>query len=224
MIGIYDVSEPVPPPQLPIPFCVMGLDLGKLSDFTALALLEWELPPKNKRVRTWRADYRNTTLKRWRLGTPYLDIIDQVMKFTAALPERCKNPLLVVDATGVGEAVVEAAVRQFREAKMRGSYVAVTITGGNAVTNNGNARWSVAKKQLASHMQVVMGSRRLHVAAQLPERPTLLRELETFTVKITAAGNESFESWRERDHDDLVLAVALAVWAAERGIAYRNIG
>jgi hypothetical protein len=25
-----------------------------------------------------------------------------------------------------------------------------------------------------------------------------------------------FESWRERDHDDLVLAVALAAWLAEQ--------
>jgi hypothetical protein len=29
---------------------------------------------------------------------------------------------------------------------------------------------------------------------------------------------ETLESWRERDHDDLVMAVALAAWVAERGI------
>jgi hypothetical protein len=44
-----------------------------------------------------------------------------------------------------------------------------------------------------------------------------LREFDSFTVKINAeTANESFESWRERDHDDLVLAVALAAWGAER--------
>ncbi len=42
-----------------------------------------------------------------------------------------------------------------------------------------------------------------------------MRELGTFTVRITEAGNESSEAWREKDHDDLVLAVALACWAAE---------
>ena len=31
-------------------------------------------------------------------------------------------------------------------------------------------------------------------------------------VKVTLAGNETFEAWRERDHDDLVLAVALALY------------
>jgi hypothetical protein len=42
-----------------------------------------------------------------------------------------------------------------------------------------------------------------------------MRGLGTFTVRITEAGNESFEAWREKDHDDLMLAVVLACWAAE---------
>jgi hypothetical protein len=64
-------------------------------------------------------------------------------------------------------------------------------------------------------LQVLLGNRRLHVAPTLPEAKVLLRELGTFTVKVTDSLNETFESWRERDHDDLVLAVALACWAAE---------
>jgi len=38
-------------------------------------------------------------------------------------------------------------------------------------------------------------------------------------VKVTTAGNETFEAWRERDHDDLVLAVGIAAWVAERGVS-----
>jgi hypothetical protein len=33
-------------------------------------------------------------------------------------------------------------------------------------------------------------------------------------MKVTADRNETFESWRERDHDDLVLALALALHVA----------
>jgi hypothetical protein len=44
-------------------------------------------------------------------------------------------------------------------------------------------------------------------------------ELRAFRVKLTPAGNDTFESARERDHDDLVLAMALAVWAGERAAA-----
>jgi hypothetical protein len=43
-----------------------------------------------------------------------------------------------------------------------------------------------------------------------------VRELTTFQVKITPATNEIFGTWREGPHDDLVLAVAIAVWQSER--------
>jgi hypothetical protein len=42
--------------------------------------------------------------------------------------------------------------------------------------------------------------------------PVLAQELSLFRVKITLAANETFEAWRERDHDDLVLALALALY------------
>jgi hypothetical protein len=45
----------------------------------------------------------------------------------------------------------------------------------------------------------------------------LAKELENFRVKVTAAGAEAYEAWKGGQHDDLVLAVGLAGWAAERG-------
>jgi hypothetical protein len=44
----------------------------------------------------------------------------------------------------------------------------------------------------------------------------LVKELDNFKVKVTVAANETFESWREKDHDDLVLATAIAAWLGER--------
>jgi hypothetical protein len=64
-------------------------------------------------------------------------------------------------------------------------------------------------------LQVLLGNGRLHVSPALAEAKTLVRELGSFSVKLTPAGNESFEAWREADKDDLVLAVALASWCAE---------
>jgi hypothetical protein len=51
------------------------------------------------------------------------------------------------------------------------------------------------------------------IAEGLPLTAVLAEELAAFRVKVTPAGNETFEAWRERDHDDLVLAVALALSA-----------
>jgi hypothetical protein len=63
--------------------------------------------------------------------------------------------------------------------------------------------------------QALLSSRRLKIAKELAEAELLVAELTAFSAKITLAGNETFEAWRERDHDDMVLAVALALWLAE---------
>src|SRR5262249_3705453 len=143
-------------------------------------------------------DYEVTTLKRWALGTPYLDVCNSVARFLAQPELAAAWPVLVADATGVGEAVCENVRARLAEAKTQGGMVQVVITGGNTITQTGEGRLNVSKKQLVSVMQVLMGSRRLKVAPALPDARTLLRELETFQVKISDAGNESFESWRER--------------------------
>ena len=50
-----------------------------------------------------------------------------------------------------------------------------------------------------------------------PEAETLARELKCFKVKVTAAGNEVMAAdWRSRQHDDLVLALALAAFLGDR--------
>ena len=59
---------------------------------------------------------------------------------------------------------------------------------------------------------------RLRIAASLPEAKTLTEELLSFRYKITHASNLTYESWREGAHDDLVLALSLAVWEAEKGL------
>ena len=95
--------------------------------------------------------------------------------------------------------------------------VSITITGGDTVRQDADG-WHVSKKQLVSVVQAALQTRRLKVAPTLAEAKTLQRELSTFKVKVSlASATESFEAWRERDHDDLVLAVALAVWHVERG-------
>lgn len=49
-----------------------------------------------------------------------------------------------------------------------------------------------------------------------PEAQTLLEEMTNFQVKISQAGHDSYGAWREGTHDDLLLSVALACWAAEK--------
>jgi hypothetical protein len=76
----------------------------------------------------------------------------------------------------------------------------------------------VPKRDLVSVIQVGLQNKILKIASQLPDAETLIRELQNFTVKITDAANDTYGAWREGTHDDLVLAVALAVWKANQPV------
>lgn len=72
-------------------------------------------------------------------------------------------------------------------------------------------------------MDVVLSEQRIKVAATDPLAAILLAELRAFSVKTTATGSEQFAALRERDHDDIVMATALAVWVAEKKPAPVNV-
>jgi hypothetical protein len=118
---------------------------------------------------------------------------------------------LAIDQTGVGRAVVDI----FRDADVDATLFPVLITWGANVHFGDDGAYHVPKKELVSVLQVLLQGGRLTIA-KLPERETLVKELLAFRVKVTVSANETFEAWRERDHDDLVLAVALAAFAGER--------
>jgi hypothetical protein len=45
----------------------------------------------------------------------------------------------------------------------------------------------------------------------------------TFTTKVTTSSNETYEELRTREDDDLVSAIALALWRGENAIEYRIV-
>ena len=94
--------------------------------------------------------------------------------------------------------------------------IAVAITGGDTV-NRDAAGWRVPKRDLVAALQVAMQRGHLKIARNLRHADTLVHELANFRMTIDPrTAHDSYASWRERDHDDLLLASALAVWWAER--------
>lgn len=71
------------------------------------------------------------------------------------------------------------------------------------------------KGELVSKLQALLHSGDLRIAASLPDAAVLARELQDFRVRFTDAGNATFNA-REGAHDDLVLALALAVFGLSR--------
>jgi hypothetical protein len=190
---------------------LVGLDLGQARDFTALAVLTRPRPAAG--AAKARPPYDVPHLMRFPLGTPYPDVVRQVVALLS-LPA-FRGSSLVVDQTGVGRAVVDI-LREALQGKAGCSFVGVTITAGHAVTRGERGELRVPKKELVGVLQALLSTQRLRVAKSLPEAAVLVKELGNFRVKITEAANETFGAWRSGQHDDLVLAVALAAWVGER--------
>jgi hypothetical protein len=121
-----------------------------------------------------------------------------------------RPPSLVVDATGVGVAVTDL----LKERRLR--FRAVTITGGDAAKYSVGGP-SVPKRDLVAALEVPFHSGALRVAEGMELWPTLRAKLLSFRRKINRkTAHDSYEHWRETDHDELVLAAVLACWRARR--------
>ena len=96
------------------------------------------------------------------------------------------------------------------------TFTPVTITGGDAAHKTGR-NWRVPKRDIVAALEVPFHTGELKVAEGLTLWPVLREELLNFRRKINLkTAHDSYEHWRESDHDDLVLATALACWRATR--------
>lgn len=191
------------------PDFLIGLDLGQRRDKSALAVVERIRRPVPDCVSQLVCHYAISHLRRWPLRTNYATVAADLAGIVRTPP--LNWPVLVIDQTGVGQAVVDFLLK----AELASTLERVDITAGRRISRDESGAWRVPKKELISCLQRVLQSRRLQIA-NLPERLALIRELQAFCVKITAAAREKFEARRERDHDDFVIAVALAIWWGEQ--------
>jgi hypothetical protein len=166
----------------------LGLDLGQRRDFSALAVVEKE-----------QRELSVVHLERMELGTPYPRVVTRVCEVmrNPKMGGACK---LVVDATGVGAPVVDL----LRAAGMTARLTAVTITSGERATGQGE-RWRVPRGDLLAGLEVALEAGELKICRRMKDAERLVRELER--MESEGGGGE---------HDDLVFAVALAVWRARR--------
>ncbi len=199
---------------------IMGVDLGQARDFSAIVINEVSLSKRQRHhpgdpfavfgeVQTIRR-HELRHVERLPLGMSYPAVIEAVRDRFTRIPAQSREPKLIVDATGVGRPVVD----EMRRAGLRP--IGCTITGGSGWSEDrGSKSCRVAKALLASTVAVALETDRLTVSADGPHRDTLQGELAAFRVKVNPNANETFEAWREADHDDLVLAAAMAVWLGD---------
>ncbi|WP_210419153.1 hypothetical protein [Bradyrhizobium sp. NAS80.1] len=177
----------------------IGCDLGQSNDPTALAV-----------VQRAGEHFRCGHLERLPLGTSYPAVVARV---GALMHHRmiAGDVSLAIDATGVGRPVCD----MFAQAGI--PFTGVVITAGHDETppKPGSVYRHVPKITLISHVQALLHAGKLKIRSDLPEASNLVRELQDFKVSYSATGYMSFNA-REGAHDDLVLALSIAIWCALR--------
>ena len=197
----------------------VGLDLGQSADYTALAVVQSVKEATEEGALRTFLHLRH--LERYPLRTPYTDVASGVAALMGSEtlnrdeydPSRGRvakpKVELLVDKTGVGVAVTDL----LKERGLR--FTAVTIHGGEKVTRPHGA-YNVPKLDLVAALEVPFHTETLKVAEGLQLWGALREELQNFRRKVNLkTAHTSFEHWRETDHDDLVLAAALACWGAK---------
>lgn len=192
----------------------MGVDLGKVNDPTAIAVIEkriegtgtWDIDPMKRRFEVARERMILRYLRRIPLGTNYAGITSLVGERFHRLPQGHRH--LIIDATGN-----KAGVDFFEDAGLHP--IAVTAHGGDREVRHGHKEFSVPKPMLVSTLHVALRSRALEVAADLHDGAQIEEELAAFQRKVSASGHETWNA-ADGQHDDTISAVCLGLWWARK--------
>jgi len=194
----------------------IGLDLGQRHDNSGFVGIE---KPARHRLSTMPQSLLLRMAERIPLGMAYPEIVE-VMRYVTAMGNAmgrmagdglCK---LVVDATGLGRPVVE----MIRRARLECDLTAVMITSGDRqhYRPGEGGSMNVPKQDLIAGVQMALERRELRIAKKLREAGTLKRELLDVRMSRRDSGYLRFGADGYGQHDDLVIALALAIWRAGR--------
>jgi hypothetical protein len=202
----------------PLRTYVVGWDPAQAADWSALAVVERARMPDERgawsnihgTAERYITTYSVRHLERMPRHTDYVAQARHVAGLMATAPLARPDTALIVDATGLGRPLVDL----IRRAGLRP--IPVTLTGGEGAKRDGAGGWRLSKTELTGRLSALLHGGELKIARDLPLAPALADELADFRVTFTATGASTFGAAAGR-HDDLVLAVGLAVWwAAER--------
>ncbi len=217
------------------PLPIVGVELGARMENTAISVTEraYVLASPGERFTAARYDhragrsrlearervsleYRVRHLERRSPPVRYKGVAERVGELAKAVGE-C---IVAVDLTRTGRPVHTLIMRAVDESGVRVSYCPITVTGEHgAVSHSPDVGMLVPRRDLVSAALLLFEQEQLKIAAGLDLASTLTSEFEGFKSR---APKEELEGWRLGRNDDLVLAVAMSVWAAERFLRKRD--
>jgi hypothetical protein len=220
------------------PLAIVGVELGSPMENTALSVTERAYVPTGEPfTKVYRhgssfragrarfearekvtAQYRVRHLERRKHPVLYRGVAERTAQLVGAVGGSAKC-VVAVDITRTGRPVYGLVMRANKDA-LEGTSVRVTpspvtvsgIAGG--VSHGSDAGWLVPRRDLVSAALLLFEADQLKIAEGLDLAATLTEEFANFKPKEDP--KDDLEGWRLAKNDDLVLAVAMSAWAAER--------
>jgi hypothetical protein len=216
------------------PLPIVGVELGARMENTALSVTERAYVPTGELFTASYPDhrrgagrlqarekvaveYRVRHLERRPPPVRYKGVAERVAELVKAVG-KC---VIAMDLTRTGRpvhALIMKAVRgALKDSGVRVSQCPITVTGEfGAVSHSPDVGWLVPRRDLVSAALILFEQEQLKIAEGLDLAGTLTHEFTEFKPK---APKDELEGWRLAKNDDLVLAVAMSVWTAERFLA-----
>ena len=209
----------------PIP--IVGVSLGHRHEKSAISVTERAYIPTGETFNVTRhgtleahegvsLEYRVRHLERSGPPSRYASVAQRVPEIVREIG---RDMLLIVDITATGRPVYSLILGELTSGlegtAIRFKHCPITVTGvAGGVSRSPDVGMLVPRRDLISNAQILFDEGQLKIAEGLDLARTLTEELVAFKPKPEKP--DDLEGWRERPHDDLVLAVAISVWVAER--------
>lgn|SRR5215510_1109213 len=181
----------------------IGVDVGQSIDPSAICILE--------RVEGFTKNSESLDcvhLERLPLGLSYPTQVQRLLEMCLRSPLYESDTYLAIDATGCGRPVFD----MFRQAGIKCKRLTGVLIHGGDETTHEQFYTKVPKRTLVSGAIAKMQTN-LRIAKDLAEVETLRSEMQTFEMRLSEAGHDSYNA-RSGAHDDLLMALCLAVWQA----------
>lgn len=187
----------------------VGVDFGFRHDPTAMVVAEPVLDDERRDTHgAPLVNFEVRFVERMDLEMRTQDVVGRIAEVVEKLKKKVAFPWIeaFVDATGVGVAVKDLLGPELQR---RGVYLhPVMITSGTREHREKGILY-VPKENLVQRLGVLLDQGRVFVS---PQEENLRRELETFRIKISERTRRPKYEAAPGEHDDLVIALALAVY------------
>lgn len=196
----------------PILYYIIGLDLGRDRDHSAIAVMairREDAGPFNRATHSQptRPYLSLGALQRIPLGTEYTEVVTILRQIVSRLHSaadpyaRPVRIIIVMDAAGPGQVVMEL----LRAARMDVQVVPTVLSSGFEPGHTPTGKVTIPRRQLVSHLRYVLETETLRVNEGLFH----LGDLEEEIAALRPEGSQT-------EHDDLAIALGLAVWHAAK--------